>query len=91
MTKLDSEEAARMKPKKDLTDALIAAMVKRHEAYVWTKDADFLKFLPKDSVPWSAEDAQRFLLHLYDANGWNMNDKRHDLDFAAILEEWRII
>jgi len=51
LTKLDSEKAARMKPsKKDLTDALIAAMVNRNEAYIWTKDSDFLKFLPKDNV-----------------------------------------
>jgi len=51
LTKLDSEEAARMKPsKKDLTDALIAAAVKRYEAYIWTKDSDFLRFLPKDHV-----------------------------------------
>ena len=51
LTKLDSEEASRMKPsKKDLLDALIAATAKRYEATVWTKDSDFLKFLPKDSV-----------------------------------------
>ncbi|MGH9922071.1 MAG: type II toxin-antitoxin system VapC family toxin [Nitrososphaerales archaeon] len=51
LTKLDSEEASRMKPsKKDLIDALIAATAKRYEALVWTEDSDFLKFLPKDRV-----------------------------------------
>jgi len=51
LTKLDSEEASRMKPsKKDLLDALIAATAKRYEATIWTKDSDFLKFLPKDNV-----------------------------------------
>jgi len=51
LTKLDSEEASRMKPsKKDIVDALIAAIVKRYEAILWTKDSDFLKFLPKDNV-----------------------------------------
>jgi len=48
VTRLDSEEAARMKPKRgDLLDALIAACVKRHDANIWTSDKDFLKFLPK--------------------------------------------
>jgi predicted nucleic acid-binding protein len=51
LTKVDAEEAARMKPKKDdLLDALISASVKRHGASIWTSDADFLKFLPKASV-----------------------------------------
>ena len=51
VTKLDVEEAARMKPQRsDLLDALIAASVKRHDASVWTSDRDFLKFLPKGRV-----------------------------------------
>jgi predicted nucleic acid-binding protein len=51
LTKLDSEEAARMKPlNKDLIDALIAAATKRYSASIWTKDSDFLKFLSKDHV-----------------------------------------
>ncbi len=51
LTKLDAEEAARMKPKNsDLLDALIAASVKRSNASIWTSDRDFLKFLPKASV-----------------------------------------
>ncbi len=51
LTKLDSEEASRMKPsKKDLLDALIAATAERYEATIWTKDSDFLKFLPNDNV-----------------------------------------
>jgi predicted nucleic acid-binding protein len=51
LTKLDAEEAARMKPNKnDLLDALIAASVKRYDANIWTSDADFLKFLPKANV-----------------------------------------
>lgn len=51
LTKLDAEEAARMKPKRDdLLDALIAACVKRHNASIWTSDGDFLRFLPKAKV-----------------------------------------
>lgn len=51
LTKLDSEEASRMKPsKKDLVDALIAAMVKRYQGILWTKDYDFLKFLPRNNI-----------------------------------------
>ncbi len=51
LTRLDAEEAARMKPKNsDLLDALIAASVKRSNASIWTSDRDFLKFLPKASV-----------------------------------------
>jgi hypothetical protein len=26
---------------------------------------------------------------VYDANGWRINDKKHELDFATIIEEWR--
>ena len=51
LTKLDAEEAARMRPKRDdLLDALIAASVKRQNATIWTRDDDFLKFLPKAKV-----------------------------------------
>ena len=51
LTKLDSEKTSRMKPsKKDLVDALIAATVKRYEAVLWTKDSDFLKFLPRNDI-----------------------------------------
>ena len=51
LTKIDSEEAARMKAsKKDLLDCLIAATAKRYGAVLWTKDSDFLKFLPSDGV-----------------------------------------
>ncbi len=28
------------------------------------------------------------LMAVYDANGWSINDKRHDLSFATIIEEW---
>jgi predicted nucleic acid-binding protein len=51
LTRLDAERAAAMRPgKTDLLDALIAAAVKRYEATIWTRDSDFLKFLPKASV-----------------------------------------
>jgi len=51
LTKVDAEEAAKMKPKrKDLLDALIAASAKGYGADVWTSDADFLKFLPRASI-----------------------------------------
>ncbi len=48
ITRLDAEEATRMKPGRgDLLEALIAAAVKRHDAIIWTGDRDFLKFRPK--------------------------------------------
>jgi hypothetical protein len=25
---------------------------------------------------------------VYDANGWSINDKKHELDVATIIEEW---
>lgn len=47
----DAAFAAGKKPKRDdLVDALIAATVIRYEAVIWTKDRDFLKFLPKEKV-----------------------------------------
>ncbi len=29
------------------------------------------------------------LMAVYEANGWNTNDKRHDLSFVIIVEEWK--
>jgi predicted nucleic acid-binding protein len=47
----DAAFAARKKPKRDdLVNALIAATVIRYEAVIWTKDRDFLEFLPKEKV-----------------------------------------
>ncbi|MGH9878142.1 MAG: hypothetical protein ACRD5H_10925 [Nitrososphaerales archaeon] len=28
------------------------------------------------------------LMVVYDANGWSINDKRYDISFATIIEEW---
>lgn len=51
LTKLDAEEAAKLKPSKgDLLDALISASARRNDATVWATDKDFLKFLPKSKV-----------------------------------------
>ncbi|MBI3116472.1 MAG: PIN domain-containing protein [Thaumarchaeota archaeon] len=51
LTKLDAEEATRMKPiRKDLLDALIASCVKRYDGNIWTRDRDFFKFLPHAKV-----------------------------------------
>jgi len=51
LTKTDAENAANLKPSKtDLLDALIAASAKRYNATVWTRDKDFLKFLPQNKV-----------------------------------------
>ena len=51
ITKLDAEEAGRMKPEKaHLFDAMIAANVKRHDGIIWTRNRDFLNFLPKTKV-----------------------------------------
>lgn len=36
--------------RQNLVDALIAATVSRYDASIWTKDADFLRFLPKEKV-----------------------------------------
>ncbi len=47
----DAGLAARKKPSRgNLVDALIAATASRYEAVVWTKDKDFLRFLPKEKV-----------------------------------------
>ncbi len=51
LTKTDAENAANFKPNRtDLLDALIASSVKRYNAIVWTRDKDFLKFLPEHKV-----------------------------------------
>jgi predicted nucleic acid-binding protein len=47
----DAAFAAGKKPKRDdLVDALIPATVIGYEAVIWTKDRDFLKFLPKEKA-----------------------------------------
>jgi predicted nucleic acid-binding protein len=47
----DAAAAARKKPgKQKLVGALIAATASRYEASVWTKDADFQLFLPRERV-----------------------------------------
>ena len=47
----DAVQAASWKPSREkLVDALIAATASRYEATVWTKDSDFLQFLPKERV-----------------------------------------
>lgn len=47
----DAATAAKKKPgKQKLIDALIAATASRYEASVWTKDADFQLFLPRERV-----------------------------------------
>jgi predicted nucleic acid-binding protein len=51
LTRLDAEHASELKPSKaDLLDALIASSVRRYDAIIWTRDSDFLKFLPKAKV-----------------------------------------
>lgn len=51
LTQEDAVLAASKKPGKDkLVDALVAATVSRYDASIWTKDADFLRFLPKEKV-----------------------------------------
>ena len=51
VTKMDAEEAAKMKPgHSSLLDALIASSVKRYDGILWTADKDFLRFLPKSHV-----------------------------------------
>ena len=51
LTQEDAVLAASKKPGKEkLVDALVAATVSRYDASIWTKDADFLKFLPKQKV-----------------------------------------
>ncbi|MDI6884207.1 MAG: PIN domain-containing protein [Hadesarchaea archaeon] len=47
----DAELSAGWRPEPaDIRDALIAAGVKRHDATIWTRDSDFLKFLPREQV-----------------------------------------
>ena len=47
----DAVLAANWKPSREkLVDVLIAATASRYEATVWTKDSDFLQFLPKERV-----------------------------------------
>ncbi len=47
----DAVFAANRKPGREkLVDALVAATVSRYDASIWTKDADFLRFLPKEKV-----------------------------------------
>jgi len=47
----DAALAAQRKPRReDLVDALISATANRYGAIVWTKDEDFLQFLPKEKV-----------------------------------------
>jgi predicted nucleic acid-binding protein len=51
LTQEDAVLAASKKPGKEkLVDALVAATVSRYDASIWTKDVDFLKFLPKEKV-----------------------------------------
>jgi predicted nucleic acid-binding protein len=47
----DAVVAANKKPSREkLVDALIAATVSRYDASIWTRDSDFLNFLPKEKV-----------------------------------------
>jgi len=47
----DATLAARKKPSRiNIIDALIAATVSRYQATIWTKDSDFLEFLPRNLV-----------------------------------------
>lgn len=47
----DASWAAAKKPGKGkLVDALIAATVSRYEAVIWSKDPDFVQFLPQPKV-----------------------------------------
>lgn len=51
MTKLNAEEAAKMKPTAvQILDALIASIVKKYDGIIWTFDKDYLRFLHKSSV-----------------------------------------
>jgi predicted nucleic acid-binding protein len=51
LTRLDADFASEFKPSSaDLLDALIAGSVKRYDASIWTRDGDFLKFLPEAKV-----------------------------------------
>ncbi len=47
----DAILAARKRPhRSSIIDALIAATVSRYEAIIWTKDSDFLHYLPRNLV-----------------------------------------
>jgi predicted nucleic acid-binding protein len=42
--------AGKKPPREKLVDALVAATVSRYDASIWTKDTDFLQFLPQEKV-----------------------------------------
>jgi len=47
----DAVFAANKKPGREkLVDALIAATVTRYDSLIWTRDTDYLRFLPKEKV-----------------------------------------
>ncbi len=47
----DAVVAANKKPNREkLVDAVIAATVSRYDGSIWTRDSDFLHFLPKEKV-----------------------------------------
>jgi predicted nucleic acid-binding protein len=47
----DAVFAANKKPGREkLVDALIAATVSRYDSLIWTRDTDYLRFLPKEKV-----------------------------------------
>ncbi|MGA3406691.1 MAG: PIN domain-containing protein [Candidatus Bathyarchaeia archaeon] len=47
----DAVLAANKKPGREkLVDALIAATVSRYDSLIWTRDTDYLQFLPKEKV-----------------------------------------
>ncbi len=49
--KEDAELAAEKRPRRrDLVDALISSAVMRYEGSIWTRDADFFRFLPKEKI-----------------------------------------
>jgi predicted nucleic acid-binding protein len=47
----DAVLAADKRPdREELVDALIAATVSRYDSLIWTRDTDYLRFLPKEKV-----------------------------------------
>ncbi len=49
--KENAELAAEKRPRRrDLVDALISSAVMRYEGSIWTRDADFFRFLPKEKI-----------------------------------------
>ena len=51
LTEEDAALASRMKPaRNDLVGSLICATVARYDATMWTRDKDFLRYLPKEIV-----------------------------------------